>query len=316
MRGLQAPPETCGELAVAELSPAGRWTAPQPLARSVAATPLRLNPWKSVAGGSSSPGKKVAPGDTRTISVAVGRLGSRLSWPRRAQRLMRSEPEDERLETTTGPNHRARGIWRGSHVFSQHVIERAALRRRTARAPVFPARSVVSDQGDRLALPDGGETYVFWGATGAALRCAPRVLDLRARAPVLEDVELDPSGREPAGRVLIVLRQWAAPGSRLIAAEVLPRGASKRPRARNGASDRKADTTTRRDRPGGQELVIRYRRRSPRLAYAAASRCGVSAHAARDHRRAIPPLFVVHMGSSHLGGEDDATIRSRRPPLG
>jgi hypothetical protein len=38
----------------------------------VAATPLRLNPWKSVAGGSSSPGKKVRRGYRRSASRSAG----------------------------------------------------------------------------------------------------------------------------------------------------------------------------------------------------------------------------------------------------
>jgi len=90
------------------------------------------------------------------------------------------------------------------------------------------------------------------------------------------------------------------------------------PRARNGAVRTGRRIRLRgRDRASGQELVIGTDAAHRVWAYAAASRCpAFQPHAARDHRRRIPLLFVVHMGSSTWVWRTTRPIRSRRPPLG
>lgn len=305
------PPETCGELAVAELSPAGRWTAPQPLPRSRGRDASAAEPVEVGGGRIELAWEEGAPG-IPTISVAVGRLGSRLSRPRRAQRLMRSEPEDEGLENYDGAII-VRGEFGDDHtVFSQHVIERRLYGDGRLGRPYFLHGPLVSDQGDRLALPDGGETYVFWGGYWGGFAVRPPGSSTYEREHLFsKDVEVGIQAAENRrGRVLIVLRAWARSGSRLIAAEVLPRGALEAthvletgPSEPEGGYDYEGAIG-----PGGQELVIGTDGAHRVWAYAAASRCRrFSRTPLAITGGEFPLLFVGAHGIFHLVWEDDAT---------
>jgi hypothetical protein len=306
----RVPPETCGELAVAELSPAGRWTTPQPLPRSrggvSAAEPVE------VGGGRIELAWEEGQPGIPTISVAVGRLGARLGSPHRAQRLMRSEPEEEMLENYDGAIL-VRGEFGEDHTgFPQHVIERRLYGNGRLGRPRFRHGPLVSDQGDRLALPDGGETYVFWGGYwgGFAVR-APGSSTYGRKHLFSKEVQIGiQAAGNPRGQVLIVLRAWRHSGSRLMAAEVSPGGAlvathvlETGPPEPEGGYDYEGAIG-----PSGRQLVISTDAAHRVWAHAAASRCR------RFSRTPLaitggdfPLLFAGARGIFHLVWEDDAT---------
>jgi hypothetical protein len=76
----KVPDPDCGQLAVAELSRAGRWTAPQPLwgSRGLDASAARA---VELPGGRIELAWEEGQPQIPTISVAVGRLGGRLGAP-------------------------------------------------------------------------------------------------------------------------------------------------------------------------------------------------------------------------------------------
>jgi hypothetical protein len=307
----RVPPETCGELAVAELSPAGRWTAPQPLPHSRGGDASAAEPVEVGGGRIELAWEEGAPG-IPTISVAVGRLGSRLGRPRRAQRLMRGEPEDERLENYDGAIV-VRGEFGKDHTeFPQHAIERRLYGDGRLGRPYFLHGPLVSDQGDRLALPDGAETYVFWESYwgGFAVR-PPGSSTYRRKHLFSKDVEVGIQAAEnPRGRVLIVLRAWERSGSRLLAAGVSPRGALEAthvletgPSEPEGGYDYEGAIG-----PSGEELVISTDAAHRVWAHAAASRCRrFSRTPLAITGGEFPLLFVGAHGTFHLVWEDDAS---------
>src|SRR4029077_2428868 len=74
------PSETCGELAVTELSPGRRWTTPQPLQRSRGFAASAAEPIELPIGRVELAWEEGQPA-LPTISVAVGRLGAPLGPP-------------------------------------------------------------------------------------------------------------------------------------------------------------------------------------------------------------------------------------------
>ena len=304
------PSETCGELAVAELSPAGRWTTPQPLPRSrggaSAAEPVE------VGGGRIELAWEEGQPGIPTISVAVGRLGARLSRPSRAQRLMRSEPEEEMLENYNG-EILVRGEFGDDHTgFAQHVIERRLYGDGRLGRPRLRHGPLLSDQGDRLALPNGGETYVFWEGYWGGFAVRPPGSSTYGRKHLFsKEVQVGIQAAEnPRGRVLIVLRAWRHSGSRLIAAEVSPRGALEAthvletgPSEPEGGYDYEGAIA-----PSGQELIISTDAAHRVWAHAAASRCRrFSRTPLAITGGEFPLLFAGARGIFHLVWEDDAT---------
>ncbi len=302
------PTETCGELAVAELSPAGRWTAPQPLPRSRGRDASAAEPVEIGGGRIELAWEEGQPG-IPTISVAVGRLGARLGRPRRAQRLMRSEPEEERLENYDG-EILVLGEFGDDHtVFPQHVIERRLYSDGRLGRPRFRHGPLVHDQGDRLALPDGGETYVFWGGYWGGFAVRPPGSSTYAREHLFsKEVEIGIQAAENRqGQALVILRAWRHSGSRLMAAEISPRGALEAthvletgPPEPEGGYDYEGAIG-----PSGQELVISTDAAHRVWAHAAATRCR------RFSRTPLaitggeyPLLFAGARGIFHLVWED------------
>ena len=306
------PSETCGELATAELSPTGSWTAPRSLRGSrgfdaSAAEPVEL------AGGRIELAWEEGQPQIPTISVVVGRLGARLGRPRRAQRLMRSEPEHEQLENYDGAIL-VRGEFGDDHTgFAQHVIERRLYGDGRLGRPHYIQGPLVSDQGERLALPDGGETYVFWGGYwgGFAVR-PPGSSTYRRKHLFSKQVEGGIQATEnPRGQVLIVLRAWRHSSSQLMAAQVSTRGVleatqvleTSPPETEGGYGYEGAIA------PSGQELVISSDAAHRVWAHAAASRCrrfGRTPLTITGGEK-YPLLFAGTRGIFHLVWEDEAT---------
>jgi hypothetical protein len=305
------PPETCGELAVAELSPTGRWTTPQPLPHSRGRDASAAEPVEVSGGRIELAWEEGQPG-IPTISVADGRLGARLSRPRRSQRLMRSEPEHEGLENYHGVII-VRGEFGEDHTgFPQHAIERRLYGDGRLGRPHSLHGPLISDQGQRFALPDGGETYVFWGGYWGGFAVRPPGSSTYGRKHLFsKDVEVGIQAAENRrGRVLIVLRAWRRSGSQLMAAEVSPRGALEATHVlETGPSEPEGGYGYEGAiEPSGQELVISTDAAHRVWAHAAASRCR------RFSRTPLaitggeyPLLFAGARGTFHLVWEDHAT---------
>jgi hypothetical protein len=313
------PPETCGQLAVAELSPAGRWTTPQPLPRARGRDARAAEPVE-VGGGrielAWEEGSQLG-----AASVAVAGLGARLSRPHTAQRLMRGEPEEEGLENYDG-KILIRGEFGDNHAgVPQHVIERQLYGDGQLGRPYLRHGHLLADQGNRLALPDGGETYVFWeGYWGGFAVRPPGSLNFRRMQLFSKDVEVDIQSVENArGRVLITLRSWVHSGSQLIAAEVSPHGALETahvletgPSETEGGYDFAGAIG-----PSGQELVLSTDAAHRVWAHAAAPGC-------RQFSRTpvtvtggeFPLLFVGARGIFHVVWEHDTTQAIQTATIG
>jgi hypothetical protein len=311
----------CGQLAVAERSPAGRWTGPQPLPGSrgfdaTAAEPVEL------PGGYIELAWEEGQPQIPTISVAVGRLGARLSRPRIAQRLMRSEPEYEALENYDGEILVGGEFGRGRSGFLEHVIERRLYGDGHLGPPLFRHGPLVTDQGMRFPRPDGGETYVFWESYWAGFALRPRGSSTyRGKHLFSKEGEIGVNAAENRrGQVLIVLRAWRHAGSRLMAAEISPHGALEAthvletgPPEPEGRYDYHGELG-----PGGQELVVSTDGAGGVWAHAASPRCRRFTRTRLATGGAFPLLVVGARGVFHLVWTDsaDGTVKTAAARVG
>ena len=118
------------------------------------------------------------------------------------------------------------------------------------------------------------------------------------------------AAENPRGQVLIVLRAWRHSGSRLIAAEISPRGALEATHVlETGPSEPESGYDYEGAiGPSGQELVISTDAAHRVWAHAAASRCRrFSRTPLAITGGEFPLLFVGARGIFHLVWEDDAT---------
>jgi hypothetical protein len=319
--GSRSPSETCGELAVAELSPAGRWTAPQPLRGSRGFDASAAEPVE-VGGGRIELAWEEGQPQIPTISVAGGRLGARLGRPRSAQRLMRSEPGYEALENYDGEILVRGEFGRGRSGFLEHVIERRLYGDGHLGRPLFRHGPLVTAQGLRFPRPDGGETYVFWESYWAGFALRPSGSSTYRRKHLFsKEAEIGIKAAENRrGQVLIVLRAWWHTGSRLMAAEISPHGALEAthvletgPPEPEGGYDYDGELA-----PGGRELVVSTDGAGGVWAHAAAPRCRRFTRTRLATGGAFPLLFAGARGVFHLVWTDsaDGTVKTASARVG
>jgi hypothetical protein len=225
---------------------------------------------------------------------------------------MRQEPEDEALENYGGTILVRGEFGRDGTEFPQHVIERRLYGDGHLGHPRFRHGPLVPEQGERLALPDGGETYVFgesmWAgfafrAPGSATYRRPHLFSKDAEVGIQAVVN-------PHGQALIVLRAWAASRSRLLAAEVSSHGVLEAthvletgPAEPEGGYEYGAAIA-----PGGEELVLGTDGRRGVWAYSAAPGCRrFSRTRLTLTSGAFPLMFAGARGVFHLVWESDAT---------
>ena len=125
-------------------------------------------------------------------------------------------------------------------------------------------------------LPDGGETYVFWEGYWGGFAVRPPGSSTYVRKHLFsKEVAVGIQAAEnPRGQVLVVLRAWRHSGSRLIAAEISPRGALEATHVlETGPSEPESGYDYEGAiGPSGQELVISTDAAHRVWAHAAASR--------------------------------------------
>jgi hypothetical protein len=304
------PSEACSELAVAELSPAGRWTTPQALPGSRgfeagAAGPVEL------PGGRIELAWEREQAAKPTIRVAVGRLGRRLGPPKRARRLARSEPGYETLIEYGGRIFVFGEFRRGHSGFREHTIERRLYGDGHLGPPHFLHGSLISELGVGFPRPDGGETYAFgdngWAgfalhAPGSGSHIREHLLSKHAEVGVK-------SAANQRGQVLISFREWRRAHSRLMAAEISPHGALEAtheleagPPEPEGGYEYGVALA-----PAGQELIVGTDGAGAVWAHAAAPRCRRFTRTRLTTAGALPLAFVGAHGVFHLVWTDDAS---------
>jgi hypothetical protein len=316
------PSETCSQLAVAELSPAGRWTTPQSL-------PASRGFDASAAGPVELPGRRIELAwekeqaeQSSKIRVAIGPLGGRLGRPRRARRLARSELGYEALTEYSGRIVVLGEFGRGHSGFREHVIERRLYGDGHLGPPRFRRGPLIPEQGERFPRPDGGETSVFGdnGWAGFALR-APGSTSYAHEHLFSKHAEVGVrSAENRRGHVLISFREWRLAHSRLMAAEISPHGALEAtheleagsPEPEGGYEYGAALA------PGGQELIVGTDGAGAVWAHAAAPRCRRFSRTRLTTAGAFPLLFAGARGVFHLVWTDDAshTIQTSAARIG
>jgi hypothetical protein len=261
-------------------------------------------------------------GQIPTINVAVGPLGGRLGPPRTAQRLMRSEPEDEALENYDGEILVKGEFGRGRSRFAEHVIERRLYADGHLGPPLFRHGPLVAGDGQRFPRPDGGETYVFWAGYWAGFALRPSGSSTyRQKHLFSKEAEVGVKAAENRrGQVLIVLRAWRHAASRLMAAEISPHGTLEAthlletgPPEPLGGYDYAGELA-----PGGQELVVGTDGAGVVWAHMAAPHCRRFTRTRLATAGAFPLLFVGARGVFHLVWTDyaDHTIQTTAARVG
>jgi hypothetical protein len=303
------PSETCGELAVTELSPERQWSTPQPLPGSRGFDASETGPIE-LSGGRIQLAWEEQASDLPRIRVAVGRLGGRLGRPRAAQRLMRSEPEYKALEEYGGEIFVLGEFGRGRSGFSEHLIERRLYGDGHLGPPHFRHGPLIPEQGLRFPRPDGGETFVFGenGWAGFALRTPSSSTYVREHLFSKHAQAGVKAAEDRRGQVLIVLRLWRNVGSSLMAAEISPHGALEAthvletgPPEPEGGYEYNGELG-----PGGRELVLSTDGKGGVWAHAAAPRCRRFTRTRLATGGAFPLLFAGARGVFHLVWTDDA----------
>lgn len=302
------PSETCAELAVAELSPAGVWSTPHSLPGSRGFTASAAEPVEL-------PGRRIelaweeGQPDIVTIRVAVGRLGGRLGRPHIAQRLMRNEPENERLENYDSGILVRGEFGRGRSGFLEHVIERRLYGDGHLGRPHFRHGSLATELGMRFPQPDGGETFVF-GETGGAgfARRFPGSSTYVREHRFSTEAELGNAAENRRGQVLMVMRERRHANSRLLATEISQHGALEAtqvlevgPREVEVGYSYKGELG-----PAGQELVVSTDGAGGVWAHVAAPRCRRFTRTRLATGGAFPLLFAGARGVFHLAWTDYA----------
>jgi hypothetical protein len=317
----KVPSETCSQLAIAELSPAGRWTTPQRLPGSRGFDSSEAGPIELPGGRIELAWEEGQP-QIPTIKVAVGRLGHRLGRPHAAQRLMPSEPYYEALTEYGGEILVLGEFGRGHSGFNEHVIERRLYGDGHLGSPRFRHGPLIVEQGMRFAQPGGQETYVFGEnyRAGFALRAAGSSIYTREHLfSKHAEIGLAAAGNS-SGQVLIVFRVWRRGRSRLMAAEVSPHGALEAthvletgPPEPEGGYDYAGELG-----PGGQELVISTDGAGGVWAHVAAPGCRRFVRASVPTGGALPLLFAGARGVFHLVWTDEAhrTIQTATARVG